>query len=143
MSRFTKISSILVLAVVLGGCYNARVNTGLVPSEKVVKESWAPSWIAGAVSPPIFESAAECPDGVAQVHTYHSFLNMLVAFLTLSIFTPMSIEVTCARPGMSEQSPDTPEITIERGASAEQRMELFEQAIDLSARTGQVVTVRF
>lgn len=46
-------------------------------------------------------TAARCPTGVAKVETQLSFVNMLVGFLTLSIYTPMDIRVTCAEGGVS------------------------------------------
>lgn len=42
------------------------------------------------------ETAARCPSGVARIETQISFLNGLVSILTLSIYTPMDIVVTCA-----------------------------------------------
>lgn len=48
--------------------------------------------------PPSMVSTAErCPNGVAKVETQQSFVNQLVGFLTLGIYTPMQIKVTCAR----------------------------------------------
>jgi hypothetical protein len=38
---------------------------------------------------------------VSKVETQHSFLNALVAFFTLQIYTPMDITVTCAAGGSS------------------------------------------
>ena len=40
-----------------------------------------------------------CTDGVSKVETQHSFLNGLVGGLTLGIYTPIDITVTCAAPG--------------------------------------------
>jgi hypothetical protein len=42
------------------------------------------------------------------VETKHSFLNGLVASLTLAMYTPMSIEVTCAAPALAPQAPKPP-----------------------------------
>jgi hypothetical protein len=40
--------------------------------------------------------AERCQNGPAEVETQHSFVNQLVGFLTLGIYTPMEIKVTCA-----------------------------------------------
>jgi hypothetical protein len=143
MNRFVKSAAVLVVIVVVGGCYHARVETGLAPSQEVMKEAWAPSWIAGAVSPPTVEAASACPNGVAQVHTYRSFLNMLVAGLTVGIFTPMTIEVTCAQAGGNDEASGASEVRIDAGASMEEKVQRFQDAVDLSAETGKAVIVRF
>lgn len=85
-----------VVALLNAGCYHATIETGLSPSQDKISQPWAPSWIYGLVPPPTFELAGRCPNGVAKVETQMSFLNGLVAFLTLSIFTPMQIDVTCS-----------------------------------------------
>ena len=47
--------------------------------------------------PPETVSTQErCPNGVAKVETQHRFVNQLVGLLTLGIYTPMQIKVTCA-----------------------------------------------
>jgi hypothetical protein len=50
-------------------------------------------WIGAA------QHAVDCrqmPQRGAKVETQLSFVNQLVSFLTLGIYTPMQIEVTCA-----------------------------------------------
>ncbi len=44
------------------------------------------------------ETEARCPTGVARIETRRSLVNYLVNFLTLGIYTPMQIDVTCAAP---------------------------------------------
>jgi hypothetical protein len=143
MNRFMKSAAVLVVIAVVSGCYNARINTGLTPSQEVIKQGWAPGWIYGAVSPPTVEAASECPNGVAQVHTYRSFLNMLVSGLTLGIFTPMAINVTCAQAGGDDEASGASEVRIDAGASMEEKVQRFQGAVDLSAETGKAVIVRF
>ena len=88
-----------VLAVLtLSGCYHATVNTGIAPGPTQIEHPWAASWIIGLVPPATVEALSECGSaGVARVETQQSFLNGLVAILTLSVFTPMDITVTCGR----------------------------------------------
>jgi hypothetical protein len=38
----------------------------------------------------------KCSDGTARVETQHSFGNQIAAALTLGLYTPMEITVTCA-----------------------------------------------
>ena len=85
------------LAVIgLSGCYHATVNTGIEPGARQVQQSWAKGFIYGLVPPNPLNVMDECDDaGVASVETQLSFLNQIVSFLTLGIFTPMEITVTC------------------------------------------------
>ena len=143
MNRFMKSAAILVVIAVVGGCFNARIKTGLTPSQEVIRQGWAPSWIYGAVSPPTVDAASACPNGVAQVHTYRSFLNMLVSGLTFGIFTPMAINVTCAQAGGDDEASGASEVRIDASASMEEKVQQFQEAVDLSAETGKGVIVRF
>ncbi|MFH5832312.1 Bor/Iss family lipoprotein [Halalkalibaculum sp. DA3122] len=84
------------LVLTVSGCYHAKVTTDLEPSARVYEQSFASSWIFGLVPPKTVEAAEECSNGVAMVETRLSFVNMLVGNLTLGIYTPMHIKVTCA-----------------------------------------------
>ncbi len=95
------------------------------------------------MSPPTVEAASACPNGVAQVHTYRSFLNMLVSGLTFGIFTPMAINVTCAQAGGDDEASGASEVRIDASASMEEKVQRFQEAVDLSAETGKGVIVRF
>lgn len=91
-----KLAFLAVVLVAFSGCYHATVETGLAPGNQTLERRWAHGWIAGLVPPSTVETMERCPDGVARVETKLSFLNQLVGALTLSIYTPMSIVVTCA-----------------------------------------------
>lgn len=82
------------------GCYHATIETGAPPSNEVISKSFAAGWILGLVPPSTLSTAAKCPNGVSKVETQLSFVNQLVGWLTLYIYTPMNIKVTCAmKPG--------------------------------------------
>ncbi len=85
----------------LGACYHATIETGLSPSPQVLEKSFASSWIYGLVPPKTVETTNRCPQGAAKVETQLTFLNQLVGFLTLGIYTPMHIRVTCAQTAAS------------------------------------------
>jgi Bor protein len=82
--------------VAVGACYHATVETGATPSNLVIDKSFASSWIYGLVPPETVTTTSKCPHGPAKVETQHTFVNQLVGFLTLGIYTPMQIRVTCA-----------------------------------------------
>jgi hypothetical protein len=88
----------LTLLAATAGCYHATVQTGLEPSPTTVENRWASSWIYGLVPPSPVETAQRCHNGVARVDTQLSGANQLVGILTLGIYTPMEIVVTCAVP---------------------------------------------
>ena len=77
-------------------CYHATIETSAAPSTQVIKRSFASGWIFGLVPPSTVQVSERCPHGPAKVETQLSFVNQLVSFLTLYIYTPMEITVTCA-----------------------------------------------
>src|SRR3989442_9877119 len=132
MSRFLRLSLVGVFASALA-CYHATVDTGLNPSAQVVEKSFAAGWIFGLVPPSTVETASKCPHGAAKVETQLSFVNQLVAFLTLDIYTPMSIKVTCAEAGRASRSPTAPTIDVVANATAEQIRNAIRRSAELSA----------
>lgn len=89
---------VATLALLLGGCYHATVNTGVTPGTQTIERPWAKSFVYGLVPPDAVDAMSECGQaGVARVETRISFLNGLVSVLTFSIFTPMEITVTCGQ----------------------------------------------
>jgi hypothetical protein len=88
--------AVLALVILTLGCYHATIETGLPASTTVVQNNWAHAFIAGLVPPSVVDVASECPNGVARVETQLSFLNGLAAAVTSSLYTPMTITVTCA-----------------------------------------------
>ena len=83
------------------------------------------------------------PTASRRYNTYHSFLNMLVGALTFGIYTPMTINVTCAQAGGDDEASGASEVQIDAGASMEEQVQRFQDAVDLSAETGKAVIVRF
>ena len=100
-------ATLVTMALVLAACWHATIETGLTPSNQVIEKDFASAWIIGLVPPKTLETQAKCPNGVSKVETKLSFLNQLVAFLTLDIYTPMMIKVTCAQGGRASLSPGT------------------------------------
>lgn len=98
MSRLHRLF-VTTTIVTCAACYHATVETGAAPSTEVIHQSFASGWIYGLVPPETVDAESQCPKGVSKVETQHSFVNELVAFLTLGIYTPMEIKVTCATAG--------------------------------------------
>jgi hypothetical protein len=98
----------------LSGCYHATIDTGVAPSHVVIQKRWASGWIFGLVAPSTTATAAQCPAGVAKVETKLSFLNGLVSTLTMSIYTPMTVRVTCAEGSATAAIPMLPPDSVSK-----------------------------
>ena len=93
--------------------------------------------------PSTVQTASKCPHGAAKIETQLSFVNQLVAWLTVYIYTPMSIEVTCAETGRASLSPTAPVINVGANATAEQIHDAIDRAAELSLRTGEPVYIEY
>lgn len=145
MKNVRAIVPILLVLLFLSGCYNAKVSTGLEPSNRVVEESFASSWIYGLVPPKTVKTAEECTNGVAMVETKLSFINMLVGTLTGGIYTPMYIKVTCATGMGSADIPgdNTNRIEIARNSTDVQIHDAFVNAANRAVKINDPVYVVF
>jgi hypothetical protein len=135
-------SSLLAVVVVLAGCYRANIETGLPPGTQTIEQNWASSWVFGLVPPAVVETASRCPNGVARVETQLSFLNQVVSFLTIGIYTPMTITVTCAGPDSMDDG-DADQVTIDPDADIGQKQRMIQQAATRSLQAGTHVLLRF
>lgn len=128
--------------IVLAGCYHATVETGATPSTEVINKSFASSWIYGLVPPSTVSTAERCPNGVAKVETQLSFVNQLVGFLTLGIYTPMEIKVTCAARAAAMANPTALHV-VAKGTSQAARQEAFTRAVIQATTTEKLVYLLF
>ena len=131
-----------LLSLSLMGCYAGTVDTGLPPSSKVIKQAWASCWIYGLVPPKTVETAAQCPNGVARVETKLSFVNQLVGALTLGIYTPMEITVTCAEQTKVGQLGVDVNFVVAENASQDEVRSAFADAARQSVETHRPVFVQ-
>jgi hypothetical protein len=140
MSRVLKLALAMIL-LALPACYHAVIETGLPASNEVIDQTFASSWIYGLVPPKPVSTMAKCGSGVSKVETQLSFVNQLVGFLTLGIYTPMSIRVTCA--SRRAAIPSESDIKLGANPTEEQVIGAFSRAAELSVETGGPVYVRF
>ncbi len=134
-------AALLGAVVALSGCYHATIETGLPPGNQTLEKPWASGWVIGLVPPSTVETASRCPNGVARVETKVSFLNGLVAMITMWIYTPMAIQVTCASTSVEEA--ERSQLMIKDGADLEEKQRAIRDAAELSAREGQPVLIKF
>lgn len=88
-----------VAALLIGsaGCYHSILTTGLTPGTEVHHETFKPAFINGLVPATVDASSYCAGKRWARVETQQSPVNVLVSIVTLGIFTPMDITVTCAQ----------------------------------------------
>jgi hypothetical protein len=94
-----KAGRFLVFAVVLlaaSGCYRQVVQTGRTPGPTVVHKPWTPAFLWGLVPPAPIDVSAQCRSGIATVETQESVPNWFATLLTLGIYAPRDVKVTCA-----------------------------------------------
>ena len=132
---------VMLAVLALAGCYHATIETGLPPSSQTVEDNFADAWVYGLVPPKTVETASQCPSGVARVETHLSFVNQLVGFLTLGIYTPMTILVTCAAGDEDVEEVET--VQVPAGSQTGSIQSFFGTAADAAVETRTPVLVEF
>jgi hypothetical protein len=124
------------------GCYHSIITTDLPPSTEVYREPFKAAFIAGLV--PAQVDASKYCEGRrwARVETQQSFLNWVVAAVTLNIFTPLDIRVTCAAAG-ALRTPEGPTLQYGAAATPEQKSETLAVAVQLAKETGTAIYVGY
>ena len=98
----------------LSGCFHQVVSTGLAPGTTKVEKPWTSTFIFGLVEAKPINVQKECPGGVAFVESKFTVLNWLGAAVTLGIWYPWDVTVTCAA-GRASIDPNM--LTMPLGAS--------------------------
>jgi Bor protein len=119
-------------------CYHQVVQTGATPGAQVVERPWTATWLFGLVPATEISTAAECPGGVAVIETQQTFLNGLVGALTLGIYTPQTVRITCAG-GDDASAPDDRTVRVADFTGADARVAATHEAVRLAQRTGEPV----
>ncbi|HSA56671.1 MAG TPA: hypothetical protein VLE53_13260 [Gemmatimonadaceae bacterium] len=132
----------LVLVGSLSACYHQTVQTGLSPGATVVDLPWVQTWIFGLVAPDDIDVRSQCPSGTAMVETERSFLNGLVGAVTIGIYTPVHVRITCAS-GSAALPVNGRTFVLPADASAEQETQLLRAAVQASLAQDQAIIVRF
>jgi hypothetical protein len=139
MKSLIRVVSLGIVSVLCAACFHATIVTGRPESTTIVEKEWASSFIFGLVPPDIMDVSKDCPDGVAKVETQHSFLNALVALITIQIYTPMDLKVTCAGSGGHASA----DYTIPESATLAERQAVINEAANAAISSGKPVTVKF
>jgi hypothetical protein len=129
----------LIGILVLTGCFHQVVRTGAPPGNVVIERPWTATYLLGLVPASAINTAAQCPTGVAVVETQQTFANGLVGALTLGIYTPQSVRITCAA-GTTAMS-GARQIRLPVGASLDERSAAVKNGLVLAHRTGEPVVI--
>ena len=123
------------------GCYHQVVHTGATPAPgtALVKKNVA-IFFFGLSSAEV-NTTAECPSGVAVIETQQTFVNGLLSVLTLFIYTPRTVIITCAAGG--DSMPDAPVFTIATNASTAEAKTAARRAFELARRSNEPVILRY
>jgi len=133
--------TMLVLSSV--GCFHAIIETGAAAGTEVIAQPWASGWIYGLVPPKPISAASHCKSGVARVDTQRSFLNQVVSALTLGIYAPMDIKVTCAASHAEVPDAGPRRFAIQAGSAQSDYETVFSAAATAAVTSGTPAYVVF
>lgn len=137
--RLLRITSLALAALASSGCYHAVVETGRPAGGTIVSRPWTPTFLWGLVAAPEINVASQCPRGIAKVETQLSFVNALATIVTLGIYTPRTVTVTCAS-GSASTGGRVIEVA---GTDLQARLTAMNAATATAVRTGEPVFVQF
>ena len=95
VERMGRVLTLALSAWVASGCFHTRIDTGLPQGPVGYEEEWETAWLIGAV-PARVDATEACGGPWSRVETQQSLLNGIVTVLTLGIFAPHQVRVTCA-----------------------------------------------
>ena len=94
MNRKLKCAA-LVLGLAAAGCYRVAYETDL-PAGGPVRTQTATFFLGGLIGETTVDLQALCPNGVARWQNEASPVDTILTYVTVGIFTPRTITVTCA-----------------------------------------------
>jgi hypothetical protein len=139
--RVGRALTLAAVCLVASACYHQIVQTGRTPGTTVVQKPWTATWLWGLVAAKPIDVSPQCTSGIATVETQLTVPNWLASLVTLGIYSPRSVTVTCA--GRSALNGGLKEFQVAHTASQAEREAVFAAAAETSERTNQPVIVRF
>lgn len=132
----------VALLALSAACFHQVVQTGLEPGSTVIDKPFVSTWLFGLVPAAEIDTRPACPSGVAVVTTEQSFVNSLAGMVTLGIWTPEHVQITCA--SRSAALPrHAAEIDVAQDATAAQRDDALLRAVNQSLESHEAVVVRY
>jgi hypothetical protein len=94
---------LLLCALALGGCYKATFIRDPSVIRGAEHDKWSHFFLWGLVGEETLDVHEFCPDGrIAEVQTQANFWNGLVRLVTIGIYAPRTVYVTCAASSRSQ-----------------------------------------
>lgn len=87
---------LLLCTLALAGCNAHRVTYDTTLPRGPVHSEWTGHFVGGLIGHPEINVRKMCPTGAAKIETFRSFGNGLIGVVTLGIYTPRTIRITCA-----------------------------------------------
>lgn len=126
----------LVAAVMLlSGCWHQVVATGLTAGSTKVDKMWTSTFIFGLVEAKPIDVREQCKSGVAFVESKFEVMNWLGAVITLGIWVPWHVTVTCASGGSASLPASIPTVALDGSDHA------LTDAVKLSRERGSAVAL--
>lgn len=132
----------MVLVLATGACFHQVVQTGRPAGQTVVDKPWVSTWLWGLVAAQPVDVRQECRSGTAMIETETSFVNGLVGALTLGIYTPQHVRVTCAS-GSASLPANAIQVHVSAASSPAERERQIDAAIEQSIEQHVPVVVHF
>jgi hypothetical protein len=132
-----------MFALTFSGCYQAQVTTGNEAGGETITMRKT-GFINGLVMQGMpVDAASQCNGGVASVTTKLTFVDQILAGLTGGLYTPMTVQITCASGGMSGLMP-APDVdfTLPKDAPRAEVEETITAAAQQSADAQRPVRVK-
>lgn len=123
-------------------CFHQVVQTGSAPAGDGVEKQFVATWFWGLVPAQEIDVRKQCSRGVATVETEQSFVNGLVSVVTIGIYTPQHVKITCASATASLPAAGVG-FTIPVGASAAESTDILRRAVESAEQTGAPVVLHF
>ena len=138
-SRWIALSLLLLSGT---ACFHQVVQTGSPASTTVVDKPFVSTWLWGLVEAKPIDLRAQCPQGAAKIETETSFVNGLVGAVTLGIYTPQHVRVTCAS-RIAAAPVGSKTIDVDSAASAAQVEQALAAAVAESLERDVTILLRF
>ena len=132
----------ILLVLATSACFHQVVRTGRPASQTVVDKPWVNTWLWGLVAAHPLEVSQQCRSGTASIETETSFVNGLVGALTLGIYTPQHVRITCAS-GSASLPAKAIQVNVSALTSPTERQYTIDAAIEQSIEQGLPVVVHF
>ena len=123
-------------------CFHQVVQTGRPAGMTVVQYKWVSTWVFGLVEAKPIDARVACPKGVATIDTQTSFLNGVAGILTIGIWDPQTVTITCST-GTAALPQGTEVFHVTVQANEADANAVMQRAIARSVETGAQVAVQF